>query len=279
MYFSSSILLRRSTSGYPGSSGGTSVYTGTGSSKTANATSYKDITGLSANTTYYFTCTSVANPLPNGSSYNVSAKTKEVEIQTFLQSFINNGCCQVAGFNCRNYNYLTAVKIAWSGHNNYQSQFTSSGNNIYIDADGWDNSRFRFRDLSSFWGTNYSSENSGLYIKVNNTASTTVEASVTTLCNNIKNNFNYVSIRGTGYDENPNTAESYGDIKILGVESFGIQNTGRITTVSWTTSGKYIRTSDMVGQWIVIGFDIGYSHGTDGYLNNIQNGLFVFKKK
>ena len=83
LFFIYHFLLRRSTSGYPGSSGGTSVYTGTGSSASANATSYKDITGLSANTTYYFTCTSVASPLPNGSSYNVSAKTLEDGIAVF----------------------------------------------------------------------------------------------------------------------------------------------------------------------------------------------------
>lgn len=72
----SGVQIRMSTSGYPGVSGGTLKYTGTGSSTTAGGTSYVDITGLSLATTYYFTCTSYGTGLGNGSSYNVSVKTK-----------------------------------------------------------------------------------------------------------------------------------------------------------------------------------------------------------
>ena len=75
----SGVKIRYSTSGYPGVSGGTLTYTGTGSSTTAGGTSYVDITGLSASTTYYFTCYSYATGLGDSSTgYNCSAKTSEL---------------------------------------------------------------------------------------------------------------------------------------------------------------------------------------------------------
>lgn len=70
------VEIRMSTSGNPGVSGGTQKYKGKGTSTTAGGSNYVDITGLSITTTYYFTCTSYASGLGNGSSYNVSAKTK-----------------------------------------------------------------------------------------------------------------------------------------------------------------------------------------------------------
>ena len=74
----SGVFIQMSTSGYPGASGGTRKYNGTGSSSTPSGTSYVDITGLSVGTTYYFTCTSYCDPLAWGSSYNVSAKTQNI---------------------------------------------------------------------------------------------------------------------------------------------------------------------------------------------------------
>ena len=69
------VFIQMSTSGNPGVSGGTRVYTGRGNSTTAGGSNYVDITGLTPGTTYYFTCTSYASGLGNGSSHNVSAKT------------------------------------------------------------------------------------------------------------------------------------------------------------------------------------------------------------
>ena len=72
----SGVKIRISTSGYPGVSGGTLKYTGTGSNKTAGATSYVDISGLSVGTTYYFTCYSYVTGLGDSTTgYNVSVKT------------------------------------------------------------------------------------------------------------------------------------------------------------------------------------------------------------
>lgn len=70
------VFIQMSTSGNPGTGGGSRVYTGRGNSSSANASNYVDITGLNANTTYYFTCTSYVDNLGWGTSYNVNAKTK-----------------------------------------------------------------------------------------------------------------------------------------------------------------------------------------------------------
>lgn len=69
------VFIQMSTSGNPGTGGGSRVYTGRGNSSSANASNYVDITGLNANTTYYFTCTSYVDNLGWGTSYNVNAKT------------------------------------------------------------------------------------------------------------------------------------------------------------------------------------------------------------
>lgn len=70
------VFIQMSTSGNPGASGGTRKYTGAGMNPNqAGGNNYVDITGLSANTTYYFTCVSYTTNLGNGTSYNLSAKT------------------------------------------------------------------------------------------------------------------------------------------------------------------------------------------------------------
>lgn len=80
------VVVRQSTSGYPGTGGGTQVYKGRGNSATAGGSNYVDITGLTPETTYYFTCYSYATGLSNGNSYNVSAKTSG----KLLYSYGNN---------------------------------------------------------------------------------------------------------------------------------------------------------------------------------------------
>ena len=69
------VFIQMSTSGNPGTGGGSRAYTGRGNSSSANASNYVDITGLNANTTYYFTCTSYVDNLGWGTSYNVNTKT------------------------------------------------------------------------------------------------------------------------------------------------------------------------------------------------------------
>lgn len=78
------VFIQMSTSGNPGTGGGSRAYTGRGNSSSANASNYVDITGLNANTTYYFTCTSYVDNLGWGTSYNVNCKTKAISpIQAF----------------------------------------------------------------------------------------------------------------------------------------------------------------------------------------------------
>ena len=84
------VFIQMSTGGYPGTGGGSRVYTGSGytNQSTAGAWNYVDITGLSADTTYYFTCTSYVDNLGWGTSYNVNAKTQRVQISNVLNSKI-----------------------------------------------------------------------------------------------------------------------------------------------------------------------------------------------
>ena len=71
------IFIQMSTSGNPGTGGGSRAYTGSGNNPSqANGSNYVDIGGLAENTTYYYTCTSYCDALGWGSSYNVNTKTK-----------------------------------------------------------------------------------------------------------------------------------------------------------------------------------------------------------
>lgn len=71
------VFIQMSTSGNPGTGGGSRAYTGSGNNPSqANGSNYVDIGGLAENTTYYYTCTSYCDALGWGSSYNVNTKTK-----------------------------------------------------------------------------------------------------------------------------------------------------------------------------------------------------------
>ena len=85
------VFIQMSTSGNPGTGGGTRVYTGAGNNPNqAGGSNYVDIGGLSPNTTYYFTCTSYCDALGWGNSYNLNARTTYV----YLYNRGNN----IAGF-------------------------------------------------------------------------------------------------------------------------------------------------------------------------------------
>ena len=71
------VFIQMSTSGNPGTGGGTRKYTGAGNNPNqAGGNNYVDIGGLNMGTTYYFTCTSYCDALGWGASYNVAATTK-----------------------------------------------------------------------------------------------------------------------------------------------------------------------------------------------------------
>lgn len=68
------VFIQMSTSGYPGTGGGSRVYTGAGNNPNqAGGSNYVDIRGLSFGTTYYFTCTSYCDAFGWGASHNISA--------------------------------------------------------------------------------------------------------------------------------------------------------------------------------------------------------------
>lgn len=72
------VIIRMSTSGTPGTSGGTEKYRGAGNNPNqAGGDNYVDITGLTYETTYYFTCMSYFTGLDNAGVANVQAKTSE----------------------------------------------------------------------------------------------------------------------------------------------------------------------------------------------------------
>lgn len=73
------IIVRMSTSGTPGTSGGSEVYRGAGNNPNqASGDNYVDVTGLDPFTTYYFSCINYFAGLDNGTTANVSAKTTHV---------------------------------------------------------------------------------------------------------------------------------------------------------------------------------------------------------
>lgn len=72
------VIIRMSTSVTPGTSGGTEKYRGAGNNPNqAGGDNYVDITGLTYETTYYFTCMSYFTGLDNAGVANVQAKTPE----------------------------------------------------------------------------------------------------------------------------------------------------------------------------------------------------------
>lgn len=117
----SGIKIRYSTSGYPGTTGGTLVYTGAGNSTSAGGSNYVNITGLSIGTTYYFTCYSYANGLgDSAASYNCTAKTSGLMIYDY-------GKAIATPQDCTHYSNLTinSNNIHIKGHTHDLSGYDS----------------------------------------------------------------------------------------------------------------------------------------------------------
>lgn len=77
------VFIQMSTSGYPGTGGGSRVYTGTGTNPNqAGGNNYVDIGGLTFGTTYYFTCTSYCDAFGWGASSNISTATINASLGT-----------------------------------------------------------------------------------------------------------------------------------------------------------------------------------------------------
>ena len=101
------VFIQISTSGYPGTGGGSRAYTGTGTNgSAASGSNYCDITGLTPGTTYYFTCTSYCDALGWGTSYNVMETTPTMSLKAILNSV---GDMDPKHYYTQNYSYSSVT--------------------------------------------------------------------------------------------------------------------------------------------------------------------------
>lgn len=85
------IIIRMSTSGTPGVSGGIEKYRGAGNNPNqGGGNNYVDITGLSSLTTYYFSCVNYFAGLDNGNTANVNAKTTRRTVKEIIEGLHGN---------------------------------------------------------------------------------------------------------------------------------------------------------------------------------------------
>lgn len=146
------VFIQMSTSGTPGTGGGSRAYTGKGNNASANATNYVDITGLSANTTYYFTCTSYVDALGWGTSYNVNCKTKAISP---TQAFDLVGLYPGTSYGYRRYGNSSAYACSYH-------QFTN-GILICGGEEPWEDGKVYWRKSSLDFGATNDTVSIGLW--------------------------------------------------------------------------------------------------------------------
>lgn len=119
------VQIRMSTSGYPGKTGGTVVYTGTGSNTTKNGKSSIAITGLTGGTLYYFSIYGQCGTLDTSENIlNLSSRTAVAKgSQTFLSSGI---------FTVPEYVYEIEYCVVGSGGGTY----ISAGSDRRVSSNG-----------------------------------------------------------------------------------------------------------------------------------------------
>lgn len=150
------VEIRMSTSSSPGVSGGTQKYKGKGSSGTAGGSSYVDITGLTPGTTHYFTCTSYATGLGNGSSYNVSAKTSGFLIYSYGTAIgtvtdgtiYDKGTVNSDNLHLAKYNHDTSGYYAIGALGNYNFGIDVAGKATLTSLDSYSNIVFETKPVS-----------------------------------------------------------------------------------------------------------------------------------
>ena len=133
------VEIRISTSSSPGVSGGSLAYRGRGNSTAASGSNYVDITGLTYGTLYYFTCTSYASGLGNGSSYNVSARTSDFVL--YDGSSLQNGATWASTLGTEQLVY--ACNCSTLANKNFVVKFKQSYGTLVhlflVDAEGYNN--------------------------------------------------------------------------------------------------------------------------------------------
>ena len=124
------VFIQSSTSGYPGTGGGSRVYTGAGNNPNqGGGWNYVDITGLSPGTTYYFTATSYCDALGWGTSNNINVRTEDRTLQEILSGYGWEGDPPT-----KNYGRPARPYLSFSKY--YSSKwYTINGTGIY-EADG-----------------------------------------------------------------------------------------------------------------------------------------------
>ena len=133
------VEIRMSTSSSPGVSGGSQAYKGRGNSTAASGSNYVDITGLTYGTLYYFTCTSYASSLGNGSSYNVSARTSDFVL--YDGSSLQNGATWASTLGTEQLVY--ACNCSTLANKKFVVKFKQSYGTLVhlflVDAEGYNN--------------------------------------------------------------------------------------------------------------------------------------------
>lgn len=141
------VSIRVSTSAYPGTGGGSVAYEGNGweNQYIAGGRNHVDISGLSPETTYYFTCTSYSQYTTDGStrlkdwgtSYNISATTEPVIASIFPSSSYTTWQCWCVK-STDSYAKYMYVNLNLDGYKAYfkESSIEKMGDNMMAFAEG-----------------------------------------------------------------------------------------------------------------------------------------------
>lgn len=178
------VQIRMSTSGYPGKTGGSVVYTGAGSNGAKNGKSSVAITGLSGNTQYYFTVYGQCGTLDTSEGYlNVSAKTA---VSRGSQTFLTSGIFTVP-------QYVYEIEACIVGAGGSTGRKDSSGDSYQTWAIG---------------GGGGMVKNIKIAVTPGQQIPIVVGAPIHSMRTNEKYEFSYVTLSKTGYPDWPELSES-----------------------------------------------------------------------
>lgn len=177
------VSIRVSTSAYPGTGGGSVAYEGNGweNQYIAGGRNHVDISGLSPETTYYFTCTSYSQYTTDGStklkdwgnSYNINATTDPCAQNVFAAGASGElwqcWCLKPTD----NYEKYIYAKFNVQGNKIFfvESSTTSMGDNMmtFAEGDGLNMAWFRYDKLDQSKVEKLKKYNATLYIDATNT--------------------------------------------------------------------------------------------------------------
>lgn len=177
------VSIRVSTSAYPGTGGGSLAYEGNGweNQYIAGGSNHVDISGLSPETTYYFTCTSYSQYTTDGStklkdwgtSYNVSATTDPCAQNVFDTSTSSGNLWQYWCLKPTD-NYAKYIYVSFNIQENKiyftESTTTSMGDNMmsFAEGDGLNMAGIRYENVNLAKAEILKKYNATLYIDSTN---------------------------------------------------------------------------------------------------------------